>query len=116
MDWLCIGVGVNLSHTPGGIRDAAFPPTAVGEAIDPETFLTELAGFYATEESILMSLGFEPIREKWLRHAARLGEVITARTGDAEHTGQFKTVDGEGRLVLDTPEGERRIAAADVYF
>ncbi|QFU08364.1 Bifunctional ligase/repressor BirA [Rhodobacteraceae bacterium THAF1] len=116
IDWLCIGVGVNLSHTPGGIRDAAFPPVAVGEEIDPEQFLTELAGFYATEESILMSLGFEPIREKWLRNAARLGEVITARTQDAEHTGQFKTVDDGGRLILDTADGEIRIAAADVYF
>ncbi|SPJ22882.1 biotin--[acetyl-CoA-carboxylase] ligase [Palleronia abyssalis] len=116
IEWLAIGIGVNLSHTPGGVRDAAFPPVAVGEAIDVETFLTELAGFYATEEAILTEFGFTPIREKWLRHAARLGEVITARTQTDEITGRFETVNEAGHLVLSTPHGERRIAAADVYF
>ena len=82
----------------------------------PEDFLLRLAGHYATQESIIEQLGFEPIREKWLRHAARLGEVITARTGSEDVTGTFRNVDEAGHLILETPHGERRIAAADVYF
>ncbi|SFH34790.1 BirA family transcriptional regulator, biotin operon repressor / biotin-[acetyl-CoA-carboxylase] ligase [Palleronia marisminoris] len=116
IDWLAIGIGVNLSHTPGGIRDAAFPPTAVGEDVDVELFLTELAGFYATQEDMLTQLGFDTIRESWLRHAARLGEVITARLPQEEITGRFESVDEAGRLVLSTPDGERRISAADIFF
>jgi len=116
IDWLAIGIGVNLAAVPDGLRDAAFPPVALGREVDVEVFLTTLAGFYATQESILTRLGFEPIRESWLRHAARLGEIITARTGDEEITGRFESVDEAGRLVLSTPAGERRIPAADVYF
>ncbi|RVT83965.1 biotin--[acetyl-CoA-carboxylase] ligase [Rhodobacteraceae bacterium CCMM004] len=116
VSWLAIGIGINLQSAPR-IRDAAFPPVALdGAAGGPEEMLDLLAGYYATEEAILERLGFEPIREKWLRHAARLGEVITARTGRDAVTGRFETVDQDGRLVLATPEGERRIAAADVYF
>ncbi|SEM66900.1 biotin--[acetyl-CoA-carboxylase] ligase [Palleronia pelagia] len=116
VDWLAIGIGVNVAHVPEGIRDAAFPPVKLDLDIAAEDLLTSLAGFYATEEGIIERLGFAPIREKWLRHAARLGEVITARTGTEELTGVFRDVDEGGHLVLDTPEGERRIAAADIYF
>ncbi len=117
IDWLAIGFGVNLRAAPEGLRDAGFPPVGLHrDDIDIEDFLTRLAGFYATEEEILTRLGFGPIREKWVRHAARLGEILTARTGREEVTGRFESVDEAGRLVLSTPQGERRIPAADVFF
>ena len=116
IDWLAIGIGVNLVSAPD-LRDAAFPPVALGDgAPDADAFLDTLAGHYATEEDILTRIGFEPIREKWLRNAARLGEIITARTGTEELTGRFETVDDQGRLVLVTPDGPRMIPAADVFF
>ncbi|WP_102108166.1 biotin--[acetyl-CoA-carboxylase] ligase [Oceaniglobus roseus] len=118
-NWLAIGIGVNLGEAPE-VRDAAFPPVGLaaqgGSPVLPEDFLTELAGFYATEEMILEQMGFAPIREKWLRNAARLGEVITARTGTAEIVGKFVTIDEAGQLVLDTPDGRQTIPAADIYF
>ncbi len=119
VDWLSIGVGVNLASAPA-LRDAAFPPVSLAEQggaeIAPEQFLHDLAGFYATEESILERLGFDPIRDKWLRDAARLGEVITARTATGEITGQFDTIDDTGQLILITADGPKVIPAADVYF
>ncbi|GAD55171.1 MAG: BirA family biotin operon repressor/biotin-[acetyl-CoA-carboxylase] ligase [Limimaricola cinnabarinus] len=120
VDWLSIGIGVNLAIRPEGVRDASFPPVAVaddgGPVVDPEDFLTHLANAYATEEGKLDAFGFARIREDWLRHAARLGEVITARTGTDEITGVFETVDEAGNLMLRTPKGLRAISAADVFF
>ena len=116
IDWLAIGIGLNLFETPSGVRDAAFPPVALGVEVDVECILTELAGIYATQEDILTRLGFGPIRESWLRHAARLGEIITARTPQEEFVGRFESIDEAGQLILSTPEGERRISAADVFF
>lgn len=119
VDWLAIGVGVNLAARPDATGEEAFPPVCLadnGERVAPEDFLTTLAGHYATEEAILESLGFEAIREDWLQHAARLGEVITARTSKEEITGLFDTVDEAGNLVLITGAGRRVIPAADVYF
>ena len=51
-----------------------------------------------------------------MMQAARLGDVITARTGAAETTGTFQDVDMQGQLILETSQGRAAIAAADVYF
>ena len=119
-EWLSVGIGVNLLHTPHGVRDPSFPPVCVrtetGETVEPDDFLRVLADNYATEEMILDRLGFQPIRRRWLERAARLGEIITARTPREEVTGRFETVDEMGQLVLKTLKGRVKIPAADVFF
>ena len=120
VDWLAIGIGVNLRSVPTDIARTDFPPVSLdgegGERVDTYTLLSELASNIATEEKVFAQLGFGPIREDWLEKAARLGEVITARTARDEITGRFETVDEAGQLVLTTPKGRVTIPAADVYF
>ena len=120
VDWLSVGFGVNLREAPPDMAGAALRPVGLfdqgGEAVTAEEFLTVLATNYATQEGILAELGFARLREEWLRHAARLGEVITARTPREEVTGVFDTIDAEGNLVLLTESGPRPIPAADVFF
>jgi BirA family biotin operon repressor/biotin-[acetyl-CoA-carboxylase] ligase len=120
VDWLSIGVGVNLRSVPEGVLDASFPPVSLegegGEPTDQDEFLSMLASNMATQEKVFVELGFAPIRKSWLRQAARLGEVITARTAREEITGTFETMDEAGQLVLMTPKGRVTIPAADVYF
>lgn len=120
VNWLSVGIGVNLRHAPEGLGGTDFAPVSLlgegGEAVAPEVFLTVLASNFATQEEKLRRFGFARIREDWLRHAARLGENIVARTGREEIEGLFDTIDEEGNLVLITAKGPRAIAAADVYF
>ncbi len=120
LDWLAVGIGVNLGQPPDHVQDAAFPPVGLaeqgGKTVLPEDFLPILASSFATQEALLAAEGFAPIRAQWLAKAARLGEVITARTGTAEITGRFDTIDDTGCLVLTTTDGARAIPAADVYF
>ena len=87
-----------------------------GAAVIPEDFLTELAAAYARYETQFVTYGFEPIRTAWLSRAAKLGEVITARTSTSETVGTFETVDANGNLVLKTAKGRVSIPAADVFF
>lgn len=121
IDWLSVGVGVNLADAPargvtGGSADPVSLKTETGVEIAPEAFLTLLANAYATQEAKLDAFGFARIREDWLEHAARLGDVIIARTVTEEIVGVFETVDQDGNLMLATPEGMRSIPAADVFF
>jgi len=120
VDWLSIGIGVNLRTVPDAVKDAAFAPVSLlgegGDPVAPDVFLTTLAGAYATQEAKLERLSFARIRQDWLRNAAKLGEEITARTGREDITGIFDTIDEDGNLVLITAKGPVRVPAADVYF
>lgn len=117
-----IGIGVNLLAAPGAgdVEDGALRPVSVlsetGLDVGQEAFLDHLAAAYATWEHQFVTFGFTPVREAWLARAARLGEVITARTGKTEITGTFETVDERGQLVLKTRQGRQAIPAADVFF
>ncbi len=119
---LAIGIGVNLADAPAPaeVEAGAMRPVSLlsetGVAISPEEFLDLLANAYGRYEAQFVTYGFAPIREAWLARAAKLGEVITARTMNSETTGTFETVDAEGNLVLKTPKGRVAIAAADVFF
>lgn len=119
IDWLSIGIGVNLANVPR-VEGAAFPPisliSAGGRYVKATEFLTVLADTFATQEHKLARLGFGRIRSDWLDRAARLGETITARTSRETIEGLFDTIDQDGNLVLITGTGPRVIAAADVYF
>ncbi len=119
---LSIGIGVNLAEAPdrGVLEEGAVAPVSLasdlGVAIDPETFLDYLAPAYAHWETQFVTYGFEPIRTAWLLRAARLGEVITARTMRESYVGTFDTVDNSGNLVLKTAGGSVAIPAADIFF
>lgn len=117
---LAVGIGVNLAHAPDAAEGAAFAPVSLREvagiSLSPEAFLELLAPAYAAREAQFRADGFAPIRADWLSRAARLGEVITARTGTEEITGRFETVDAAGHLVLSEREKRHAIPAADVFF
>lgn len=121
-DALSIGIGVNLAQAPGAdqVEPGAVSPVSLlsetGVSVSPADFLDLLAPAYARYEAQFITYGFAPIRTAWLDRAARLGEQITARLPAEAVTGRFDTVDEQGQLVLSTPQGLRRIAAADVFF
>lgn len=119
---LMIGVGVNLARAPEPetLEAGALAPVSLagetGLVVTPEDFLAALAPAFAAWQARFSTYGFAPIREAWLARAARLGGEITARLPAEIIAGTFRTVDETGRLVLSTPQGERCIAAGDVFF
>lgn len=119
---LCIGIGVNLIGAPltDVIEQGAVTPVSLldetGLRITPEAFLEALAPAFAARETQFATYGFAPLRRDWLTHAARLGEVIRARTGAETREGVFETVDEAGNLILRMPGGTIAIPAADVFF
>ncbi|MGH1353568.1 MAG: biotin--[acetyl-CoA-carboxylase] ligase [Thalassovita sp.] len=119
---IAIGIGVNLTSVPeaGDLEQRSVPPVSIfsetGLRIAPQDFLDLLAPAYAQHETTFQTYGFAPIRELWLSRAAKLGEVITARTMRHEITGVFETVDAAGNIVLSTPEGRETVPAAEIFF
>ena len=119
---LAVGLGVNLISAPDArlVEAGATPPVSLlaetGLRVEPEAFLAALAPAFAQRETIFTTMGFAPIRAEWLAYAARLGEVITARTGTTTRTGTFQTIDASGNLILITATGPVAIPAAEVFF
>lgn len=119
---LCIGFGVNLNSDPSGdtIEQGGLTPIRLGDhlhqAIDPLVFLSLLATHFDAWNRSFEAAGFAPTRSEWMKRAARLGQVITARTGQRSVTGIFETVDDTGALVLQAPDQRHLITAADIFF
>lgn len=119
LDWLAVGFGVNLVEAPRDLHDAHVPPVCLGDAgidFSADDLLARLADAMAEGEALLEREGFGPVRDAWLSRAARLGEILTARTGTAEVTGVFETLDEAGQLVLRTSRGQVAIPTGDVFF
>lgn len=121
-DHLAIGFGVNLLAAPADadLPESALHPVSLGAEtglkLTPEAFLDLLAPAFDVWETRFSRHGFGPVRRAWLARADRLGRTITARTPQARITGRFETVDEQGCLILNAPDGRHRIAAADVFF
>jgi BirA family biotin operon repressor/biotin-[acetyl-CoA-carboxylase] ligase len=115
---LVIGFGVNVARAPDAatLEPGAVPAATLAGAIPAAALRDALISTFEAREAQLVAHGFAATRVDWLARAARLGEPIVARTMTAVHCGAFETVDGEGRLVLSTPDGRMTIPAADVHF
>lgn len=113
---LAIGIGINLAHHPDP-AETRWPPTSLlaetGRAPGFDEALEVLA---ARLDHWLAAGDFRAIRPAWLARAAHLGERIEARLPRETVTGIFEDVDADGTLVLRTPQGSRRITAADIHF
>ncbi|MBL9051263.1 MAG: biotin--[acetyl-CoA-carboxylase] ligase [Tabrizicola sp.] len=119
---LCIGIGVNLIAAPDAslVEAGATLPVALlaetGLRVEPAAFLEALAPAYAAWEATFRAQGFAPLRDAWLTHAAKLGEVIRARTGTETREGVFEGIDETGNLILRMAQGPVAIPAAEVFF
>jgi len=120
LDWLVLGVGVNVASHPAGTAVPATSLTAEGLAgIAVETVRDAFAGRFLAAMQDWQRQGFGPIRERWRERAAGIGSVITVRLPNATLRGTFVDLDADGALLLapETNDGSvQRITAGDVFF
>ncbi len=116
VEWLVIGVGINIKRHPD---EGLFAATSLdaegasrvhaGEAL--ETFL---ACFFHWR-GVLLAGGFAPLRDAWLAQAKK--GAMTVRLSHETFEGAFAGLDEQGRLILRLPDGqERAMTVGDVFF
>lgn len=116
LDWLVLGIGINLATYPVEVDHTATALAATGADICPETMLAALGeafldGYARWHEGA----GFAAIRTAWLARAQGLGQPIRVRLPGATDEGLFAGLDNDGALLLDNAAGRRRIAAGEVF-
>ncbi len=116
VDYLIIGIGVNLVYDP---PDTPYPATnlaAEGVQVTQDAFcaaLLERIGIWYERWS---REGFAPVRDAWLKRAQGIGKPVIVRLQDSEMHGRFVALDDSGALVLETADGGARlITAGDVF-
>jgi BirA family biotin operon repressor/biotin-[acetyl-CoA-carboxylase] ligase len=118
VEWLAIGIGINLAQHPA---DTEFPATSLPDlgyaSPGPRDALGFLAGEFAKWYEAWRANGFSAIRDAWLARAAGLGTRIRARLQNEEMSGVFEGIDAQGALILrEAADRVRLVAAGDVYF
>ncbi len=118
LDWLVLGVGVNVASAP---ETAAFPATSLrAEGCAPATAGGVLEAFsrrFLARSEAWRAHGFAPVRKAWLERASGVGEEVTVRLESDVCCGRFADLDGVGALIVELPGGGRRaVSAGDVYF
>ncbi len=113
-----IGIGVNIVDAP---NDTPYPARALSSvgpsAPSREAFFQSLSD--AMEEAADLwrgGEGFCRIREEWLASAAGLGQKIRVVLSNETIEGLLETIDGFGRLIIETNAGRRVIEAGDVLI
>lgn len=116
LDWLVIGVGLNIARHPAGTERPSSSLAAEGcAALGPGAALAALAAHLLAWRRRWQAEGFAPIRDAWLAGAAGRGGMLTARLERGELRGRFRDLDGDGALLLDTEEGPRRVTAGEIF-
>ena len=119
LEWLVLGVGINVRHHPG--LTGAYPSSAlVGEgATELEVdrvvvhYLDALAAWYGRWRRD----GFQAVRTAWLERALGLGGPVSVALERETVTGRFVDLDSSGALIVETDDGAHvMIAAGDVTF
>jgi len=109
LDWLVLGLGVNVASAPA---ETLFPATslrAAGCEIGVEELLELFCRHYLNWVNRWLDEGLAPVRRAWLAHGFRLGETIEVRLGKETLSGTFADLDEGGALVLETNGGGRRV-------
>lgn len=117
LDWLVLGLGVNVERHP---EETEFPATSLraegGADVTAAGLLEAFSRSFLNWTNLWVEEGFAPVRSAWLARAWRRGEAIRVRLEGRELKGVFADLDGAGALLLDLPGGSRRrITAADVF-
>jgi BirA family biotin operon repressor/biotin-[acetyl-CoA-carboxylase] ligase len=96
IDWLTLGIGVNLAHAP----ELPGRATAALGAEPPEEFAARLLAALATRAETHASAGFAPIRAAWMAAGPPLGAALSLQQGASRQNGRYEGLSPSGSLLL----------------
>ncbi|MFQ5408094.1 MAG: biotin--[acetyl-CoA-carboxylase] ligase [Anaerolineales bacterium] len=113
VDWVVLGIGINVSGAPPGGANLRYPATTVeaasGRAVDRTALLVALAEALA---DYYITLDAARVVHAWSKHMLWRGQTVRVDTGRQPFTGVVRGVSADGGLVLTLDGGETHTIAA----
>ena len=109
-----IGCGINLRSYP---QETHYPATSFqneGMYLCLEEVLHGVVSSIQQYISLWRKEGFTPIHTLWMKEAANLEKKITVDLQGKIQEGVFKGIDGEGALILATPQGVVKVNTGEI--
>lgn len=113
VDWVVVGVGINLASHPQGTE---FSATSLGRHIKPSQMLEVLCTHMMRWRGQWRENGFSVIREQWLKHGHEIGDELRVRTEKGNVIGRFLGIGDNGGLELEVEGRLQRFDFGDVFF
>ena len=116
-DAIMVGCGVNCAQHPSATSYGATDLNAAGLVTSPTAL------FVTLKEEVRSALhewnegeGFEQTRSAWLANATGLGSPASVTVGTETIRGVARTIDHEGRLIMDVDGEEIAVSAGDLVL
>ncbi len=121
--YVIAGIGINLRHAPEA-NQALYPPTSLlaqGQIPpDPALLVQGLRQAVAVNLQTWLASGFEPLRQRFLQRAHRLGQRVRLGTSADKQDyqdGIFEGIDEQGQLLLRLDDARLlRLYSGDVLM
>ena len=114
LDWIIIGVGVNIMNCPSDIKNTTCL-YAEGGKVSVETLLQGFLVNLYTKISEWDEHGFERVRNQWMMYAPIQGSRVRVRLPIGEVTGKYCGLDSSGNLIIETEKGIKSIETGEVF-
>ncbi|MCB1782910.1 MAG: biotin--[acetyl-CoA-carboxylase] ligase [Alphaproteobacteria bacterium] len=105
IQWLALGIGVNIKSAP--IETSCALSQYSGKNISTESVRDDILGELESDYRLWKSEGFQNIRKKWLSLSYPKGSRMQVKQAHGTIEGNFETIDEYANLILQTKEGER---------
>lgn len=116
-DMVVLGVGVDVVAAPDPALYEATSLRTAGADVEAGAVLAAFCRRLGPWLARWSGEGLAPVLAAWLARARGVGQRIEVRLDGETLTGIFAGLDGDGALLLEGPDGNRRrILAGDVFF
>ncbi|RCL00114.1 MAG: biotin operon repressor / biotin-[acetyl-CoA-carboxylase] ligase [Candidatus Tokpelaia sp. JSC189] len=115
---IVIGIGINVAGSPADLSYSATSLQQIGASCSSADVFKALSHFWVDNYRIWNhGAGLEVIRNKWLHHAANIGQHVHIMVNGEIISGTFETIDSNCHFILLRDDGKKiDIPAGDVYF
>ncbi|MEM6627315.1 MAG: biotin--[acetyl-CoA-carboxylase] ligase [Pseudomonadota bacterium] len=114
--WIAAGVGVNVATAPSADQASlCVKDLQGGEDASAASVLDALSEAFRVRVSQLLTGGFDPVRQDWLKRSEGMGRRVVAKPGNDTVEGVMEGLGEDGALILRLDSGaQRRITAGEV--